>query len=114
SPIDQAAPSKRDKSRQTGAAGRIQAPLLCLGGSAKTGRHGTVSRQTRSQPVAGSPGSEPVLRADFEIVTEPGHGTGEEDWTVKGIWHGARRVLFMGDVFECCRWVRRQLLEVAG
>ncbi len=41
----------------------------------------------------------------FEIVTEPGHGNGQRDWVVKGQWHGARRVLFVGNVFECCHWV---------
>lgn len=40
----------------------------------------------------------------FEIVTEPGHGTGISDWVVKGEWYGARRVLFVGNVWECCHW----------
>ena len=45
---------------------------------------------------------------DFEIVTEPGHGTGHNDWVVKGEWLGARRVLFVGNVYEFGHWVRQR------
>lgn len=54
-----------------------------------------------------------MTRQDFDIVTEPGNGTGERDWTVRAIWHDARRVVFVGSLFECCRWVREQLLDKA-
>lgn len=38
---------------------------------------------------------------NYQIVTEADNGTGEEDWMVK-LDH---RIVFMGDVFECCRFV---------
>lgn len=44
----------------------------------------------------------------FEIVTEPGHGTGVDDWVVKADWHGARRVVFIGDPWECAHWAAEQ------
>lgn len=50
-----------------------------------------------------------MIRSDFEIVTEPGNGTGRQDWTVRAIWHGARRTVFVGSVFQCCAWVREQV-----
>lgn len=50
-----------------------------------------------------------MTRSDFKILTEPGNGTGEEDWMVKAHWHGAYRIVFMGDVFQCCRYVRGQV-----
>lgn len=49
------------------------------------------------------------MTGDFTIVTEPGHGTGPEDWVVKAMWHGARRVVFTGSVFDCTRWARENL-----
>lgn len=52
-----------------------------------------------------------MTRSDFEIVTEPGNGTGEEDWTVRAVWDGARRIVYSGHVFDCCHWVREQLEE---
>jgi hypothetical protein len=44
----------------------------------------------------------------FEIVTEPGHGTGVFDWVVKGKRVGCHQLLFIGDPWECAHWARRQ------
>ncbi|MBS1861979.1 MAG: hypothetical protein JSS68_09735 [Actinobacteria bacterium] len=54
-----------------------------------------------------------MTRDDFEIVTKPANGTGPEDWTVRAIWHGARRIVFTGSVYACCHWVREQLAAAA-
>lgn len=45
---------------------------------------------------------------NFQIVTEPGHGTGVNDWVVKGPCHGVHRIVFIGDPWECAHWVADQ------